>query len=125
MFEYEPWTPPASDKRPGVPPKPTVHENAITDNYAAGPDVWHQFTIGPRDSNPNDPYNASILEHTLDLVRSARRASVNLVYKVYNAATGEHVLTKTADGTTADQVLTDAGVPAIIRFNARPKRVKA
>lgn len=127
MFTYEPWTPPVEEKRPaGSPPKASIHEAALLENYAGGPDAWSQFTVGPRGANPEDPYDASIKEHTLDLVRARNRNSVTLRYKVYNAVTGEPVPTTQTDAegntTTADQVLTDNGVPAVIRFNAAPKR---
>lgn len=134
-FTYEQWTPPPVEKRTtgGATPKPSIHADVLLANYSqnAGGDgkVWTQFVVGPRGSNPDDPYDASIAEHTLDLIRAARRENVVISFKVFNAITDEHVLTKTTtpDGqtVTADQVLTDVGVPAVIRFTTRAKRVRA
>lgn len=125
MFDYQPYTPPA-DRRPGKPPRPSIHTDIVALNGAAGPDVWTQFTVGPRGAVPHDPYDGDIREHLLDLTRAARAADLRINYRVLNAATGEHVPTTKRDDqgnvTTADQVLTDAGIPAVVVFDARPKR---
>lgn len=123
MFDYQPYTPPTTTSgRPGQAPKPVIHGDIVAANAATGRGTWTSFTVGPKGSNPADPYDASIADHTRDLARSARAANATITYKVFNAATGEHVpLTDKATSQTADQVLTEQGVPALIAFDARPK----